>query len=325
MSKYIKISDFLQDEYPTTFIVGARGVGKTISSLTEGIRNAYDNDKKFIYLRRYQSEIDTLGLPVKLLSELTELEISVESKKDKSGRKSKMIIANDKEVGFLLALSTVGKYKSNDYSDVDIIIYDEFIDIRGRELRGEVNLYFNFAMTVFRDFSKYKAVFLANATNLFNCYFVAFGVIPEKKVTKLKDLGIKIIMYETSDELNQRNETPLAKMITFIDSDDSALSNKFKDYNGFLGKLTSKSKSLYTMRIDDERYGVWDNGDKLIVSPKYDGYNKIVIDGLPNDDEKYRPDLLLRLATLLKANRVEFTDKITRGNVIKAMKERRFV
>lgn len=270
--KYLDITDFLQPDYATTFIIGARGVGKTISSFVSEIKYCYEKDLKFIYLRRYQTEIDTLGLNLRLISKLTGLSVSIDEVKDDTGRRTKMITAgiktgvknkdgseqvkDKKNVGYLLALSVAAKYKSNDYTGTHIIIYDEFIDIRGRELKGETTLFLNFAMTVFRDFSKYKALFLANATNIFNCYFVDFNILPKGKVTKSRKLSIKIVMYQTSSELSKRNITPLAKLMNFVSEGDSSLTNNFVYETGFLGKQGSKAKCKAVMMYDDRIFGL---------------------------------------------------------------------
>ena len=53
--KYIDVAQFQQEEYPVTFIIGARGVGKTISSLSQKLKANWANHTMFIYLLRYQS------------------------------------------------------------------------------------------------------------------------------------------------------------------------------------------------------------------------------------------------------------------------------
>lgn len=322
--KFIDVSQFLADGYATTFIVGARGVGKTVSSLVYAIKKAYEANEKFIYLRRYQTEIDTLGLNLKLLSDLSGHKVAMEQVPDDSGRTSFMLTADSKPVGYLLALSVASKYKSTDYTGVFIIIYDEFIDIRGRELRGEVNLFLNFAMTVFRDFSKYKALFLANATDVFNCYFIAFNLIPRGKITKDKKLSIKIVMYQTSAELNKRNKTPLAKLVYALDSDDPALSNDFHITENYIQKQQPDAKCIYVMHLQGKDYGLW-KGDYYTLSPKFDpSAPKVSIDGLEPEYD-FRPYYISSIAAMLIGHALSFSDLVARGVWLKYLKEKRLI
>lgn len=359
-NKWMNVEDFLDDNYKTTFIVGARGVGKTISALTYGIKQAYKNNQIFIYLRRYLTEIEKMNIDLKLLSDLTGLDITVEnvtvdglrkkndnnkSKKEKtkvknSGtmeydygyRKTKesarMIVADDgttkKPVGYILALNVVSKYKSNSYNNCFLIIYDEFIDIKNKEIKNETWLYAQFALTVFRDFKKYKALFLANATNIFNCYFVDFNIYPKNKnVTKYRDKSMKIVNYKTSKELdNERNNTALAKMLRLLD-DTSSLDNRF-DYDpaGFIKKQDQHAKCIAIYRFNKKNYGLWKSKNYFTLSNKSDITisNKISVDDI-NDNFFYDPAGLLKCAQLLKNHMLTFNSLETRGQCIKEMKK----
>ena len=47
--KYINPADIQQDRYPVTFIIGARGVGKTIGALKDKLLKNYENKTMFMY------------------------------------------------------------------------------------------------------------------------------------------------------------------------------------------------------------------------------------------------------------------------------------
>ena len=130
--KYINPADFQQERYPVTFIIGARGVGKTIGALKDKLLKNYENKTMFIYLRRYQTEIDTASFNLTLLSQLIGHVVSRNVAEDRNGRKFESLLVDNVPVCYLLSLSTASKYKSNDYSLVTEIVYDEFIDPRGR-------------------------------------------------------------------------------------------------------------------------------------------------------------------------------------------------
>lgn len=324
--KFFHVEDFLDQNYSTLFILGARGVGKTVSSISYYVKHCYENKSKFIYLRRYQSEIDTLGFNYGLISKITGLEVTQEGIKDESGRRVLMITANGAPVGYMLALSVASKYKSTDYTGTEVMVYDEFIDIRGRELKNETNLYLNFAMTVFRDFSKYKAIFLANATNLFNCYFVNFNTFPKGKITKYKKLGIKIVMYQTSAQLAEREKTPLARLVRQAGDSESSLDNSFSVDQGFIGDLSAHSKCFVLLKLGETVYGYWRDGERVVISTKYDPSTKarISIDDLDND-YIYEPEFMSTISMKLSNNHLVFNNELTRGVWLQHLKSRRMI
>lgn len=325
--KFINVEQFEQEEYPVTFIIGARGVGKTISSLSQKLKSNWKNHTMFIYLRRYQSEIETASFNLALLSKLVGHTVTRDWATDKNGKKVDCLLVDNNVVCYLLALSTAAKYKSNDYSDVTEIIYDEFIDPRGRELKNETKLFLNFAMTVFRDFSKYHALFLANATNLYNCYFLDFMVMPRYKITKFSKLGIKIVMYQTSDALNQEHyNSVLGQQVLRLEGEDSSsLANRFDNaFDDFISGLTKYAKYQLTVRLDGVDYGVYSDVDWIIIStkvdPSYPEKYAMTYDDATNDFTMIDPMQTNSFIAAFKRGQLRFTDVKSRSKWIKFFK-----
>lgn len=325
--KFINVEQFEQEEYPVTFIIGARGVGKTISSLSQKLKSNWQNHTMFIYLRRYQSEIETASFNLALLSKLVGHTVTRDWATDKNGKKVDCLLVDNNVVCYLLALSTAAKYKSNDYSDVTEIIYDEFIDPRGRELKNETKLFLNFAMTVFRDFSKYHALFLANATNLYNCYFLDFMVMPRYKITKFSKLGIKIVMYQTSEALNQEHyNSVLGQQVLRLEGEDSSsLANRFDNaFDDFISGLTKYAKYQLTVRLDGVDYGVYSDVDWIIIStkvdPSYPEKYAMTYDDATNDFTMIDPMQTNSFIAAFKRGQLRFTDVKSRSKWIKFFK-----
>jgi hypothetical protein len=325
--KFINVEEFEQEEYPVTFIIGARGVGKTISSLSQKLKSNWKNHTMFIYLRRYQSEIETASFNLSLLSKLVGHTVTRDWATDKNGKKVDCLLVDNTVVCYLLALSTAAKYKSNDYSEVTEIIYDEFIDPRGRELKNETKLFLNFAMTVFRDFSKYHALFLANATNLYNCYFLDFMVMPKYKITKFSKLGIKIVMYQTSDALNQEHyNSVLGQQVLRLEGEDSSsLANRFDNaFDDFISGLTKYAKYQLTVRLDGVDYGVYSDVDWIIIStkvdPSYPEKYAMTYDDATNDFTMIDPIQTNSFIVAFKRGQLRFTDVKSRSKWIKFFK-----
>ena len=161
-------------------IVGARGVGKTYGLMKYCIQN----DRKFIYLRRLKSQLDQCatgsGNPFKKLNSDMDLDIKPHRKKggvvygiDCEENEDEEI----KTVAVGVALSTVANVRGFDFSDYDLIVFDEAIASEGeRPIAHEFTAFLNFYETVNRNREllneKPVQVFLlGNANRLANPYF----------------------------------------------------------------------------------------------------------------------------------------------------------
>lgn len=149
--------DFLKpdnDPYMWTFVIGGRSVGKTVNALAQNIKYCYENDKRFIYMRRWQADFDRSGghIDLPLISKISGYDVQIKLFDDGTGNKRQMIVAGHakettdkhgktkiiledaKGVGYFVALSTAQKTRSSAWPNVWLIIYDEFIPVDGREL-----------------------------------------------------------------------------------------------------------------------------------------------------------------------------------------------
>lgn len=326
-NKYINVLDFQQPEYPMTFIVGARGVGKTISALSQKLKYNYNNDSKFIYLRRYLTEIETSSFDLELLGRLIGHEVTRAPYTTDNGVAIDTLWVEDKPVAYLFSLSTIAKYKSNSFADVTEIVYDEFLDLRNRELKNETSVFMQFAMTVFRQFDRYKVLFLSNATNLYNCYFLDFEVLPTGRISKFRNMGIKIVMYETSSILETEHaNSVLGKQVAFLEGDDgSSLSNNFSNaFDDFIRKLPPQAKYLSTFRLNGDLYGYFLSDEGGVISRKHDAsYKSRFALRYTDQTEDYRVIDFQRYSGLraqLFAGQLFFTDVKTRSRFMKVLR-----
>lgn len=155
-----------------TMVVGARGVGKTYGLM----KYCLEHDRKFIYMRRLKSQLDQCstqaGNPFKKLN--TDIGTDVRPKGTAGG----IIFADqDKVVALGVALSTVANVRGFDYSDYDLILFDEAVASDGeRPIQHEFNAFLNFYETVNRNRElsgeqPVQAVLLGNANRLTNPYY----------------------------------------------------------------------------------------------------------------------------------------------------------
>lgn len=326
-SKYINLRNFLQESYTTTFLLGARGVGKTVNAFLTMIDEFKATGRKGVYLRRYDTEIETASINFKLIGQLSESEITRDYV-ELDGVRTDVILVDDEPAIYMCSLSTAGKYKSKSFDNVWIVIYDEFLDLYDRELKQETKIFTNLMQTIFRDYWKYNALFLANATNLFNCYFLDWEIMPNGRVTKYKDLGIKIVMYRTSDELNnERNSSPLAKLVAKTEGEGgSSLENKFSgSFTNFIKKLSKEARYKATLKLNDEIYGLYKDGRDDIITPKADDNFKKKYAMTYQDVEEEYPLIDWEAYSALRyrflKTHVFFTDVKTRSKFMRKFKK----
>lgn len=208
-------------------IVGARGVGKTYGFM----KYCLNHGRKFIYLRRLKSQLDQCstadGNPFKRIN--NDLERDIVAKSTKGG----VIFSEaDNIIAVGVALSTVANVRGFDYSDYDLILFDEAIASDGeRPIPNEFNAFLNFYETVNRNREllgeKPVQVFLlGNANRLTNPYFIGWRFMK----TALNMIKGKQMVWKSSDKTRM--------MVMLCDSDISArkaqtvlYKNTSRDYN----------------------------------------------------------------------------------------------
>lgn len=139
---------------PFKIIIGPRGCGKTYSVLDYEQRESSETSK-FIYMRREGTEIDACsseyGNPFKSLNQDKGYDIQPFQIAKFNG----FGIARDdtgEVIGYGVALSTFATMRSQDFSDVDRIFFEEFIpEKHKRKIKGEGQALLNLYETINRN------------------------------------------------------------------------------------------------------------------------------------------------------------------------------
>lgn len=139
---------------PIKIIIGPRGCGKTYSVL-DYMQESSSEDSKFIYMRRDGTEIDSCsseyGNPYKKLNQDKGYDVHPFQISKFNG----FGIARDDDmnvIGYGVALSTFASMRSQDFSDVDRIFFEEFIpEKHKRKIKGEGQALLNLYETVNRN------------------------------------------------------------------------------------------------------------------------------------------------------------------------------
>lgn len=189
---YINISDILSHTNEGIYfyyVVGGRATGKTYGAL----KYVIEHGLKFIYMRRTQTQTDLINKkefsPVNPIMRDTGKQITVKP----LSKYNAAFIYNDIIIGYTAALSTIANMRGFDASEVQIIIYDEFIPERHeRSLKYEYNALLNAYETVNRnrELSGSRPLILmclANANDLTNDIFIDAGLSTVAEKMKRKE------------------------------------------------------------------------------------------------------------------------------------------
>ena len=221
-----------KSDMPVKIIIGPRGCGKTYSVL-DYMQEQSSESSKFIYMRRDGTEIDSCsseyGNPFKKLNTDKNYDIHPIQIPKFNG----FGIARDEDqsvIGYGVALSTFASMRSQDFSDVDRIFFEEFIpEKHKRKIKGEGQALLNLYETVNRNRELFgekpvELIMCANGIDLANPILLELGAtsligkmlannqrrltVPEKKLyieiiprTKVSELKEKTVLYQlASDE-----------------------------------------------------------------------------------------------------------------------------
>ena len=244
---YLDVRGLLPHILPFTWIWGGRGIGKTFGFLAD-VR--VTDPRRFLILRRTQKQIDLLKKqtfnPFKAVDSY--YQIQTVSKSDgelcifyngvEDGDK---LIPSGSPLGYAVALSTVHNVRGFDLSDVDIIIYDEYIpEPHERPIRDEYLAFLNAMETIGRNRelqgkSPVQFIGLSNANSLGNPYFVGMQVIrvvdkmlkTRREVWTDENRGLMLLNICRSPISTAKAETSLYRLAGKGEFEEMSLGNEF--------------------------------------------------------------------------------------------------
>lgn len=214
-SGYFNAENVITSQFKFIFVTGARGTGKTFSTLLYLIKKNIKTGKPFIYLRRTQDESDlqaneNTSSITKVLKYL-DLEYSF----GKLSKKVGVIYVNEKPLIYTAGLRTFASIRGVNFDDVNEAIYDEFIcEPHVPSFKAEGMALMNFYESVNRNRElegdkPLKLICLSNSLNIANDTFMEFDLVtPAENLTT------------SGDEIYIRND------ILLIIMQDSPISRK---------------------------------------------------------------------------------------------------
>ena len=264
---YYKPNNALGFNCLLSFIVGARGIGKTYGYKKFVINRFIKAGEQFVYLRRYKSELKKLGQFFRAVSkEFPEYEFEV---------KGKEFYCNGTLMGWAIPLSTWSVEKSNEYPNVRTILFDEFLLEKSKlsYLPNEAESLLNMSETIFRERTNTRVVLLSNSTTVVNPYFLYWGLMPDvtKRFNFYADRGILIELCDSVDFGEIKKKTPFGRLIAGTDYEEMSINNEFiNDTDTFIEKRTKVSHFLCAIAYGGKTFGYWVDNETGCIYASYD-------------------------------------------------------
>ena len=262
VSKYYDFTNLLSRNKFLNFVIGHRGVGKTWRfkkwCIDDGIK---DTNKKFVWIRRYEPETKKAKNSFfrDIQFKYPKIKFTTRGSND-SGE----FLADGKVIGYYLTLSQQGKYKSNPFPDVDKIVFDEFIIMKGaiHYIPNEVINFLELVDTIFRDRDNVRGVYcIANNISFNNPYFMYFNIKPfnDEFYTTTK-FGSQMIVQNYKNEvyIENKKKTRFGQLINGTAYGEYAIENTtLTQRDEFIAKKTPKAKFQYVIKYKNKFVGFW--------------------------------------------------------------------
>lgn len=264
-SDYYDFSKVLSRNAVYNFVVGGRGIGKTYGAVKDAISAYIKRGDEFVYLRRYKEELATAraNFFAEVQHEFPEYQFRINGSKGE--------VTNDGKhwhvVVHFVALSTTQANKSVAYPRVTRIIFDEFIIEKGavRYITNEVNTFNSFYSTVDRWKDKTRVLFLANAVQLSNPYFIEYGIRPHSEFSRYANGFICAHFVDSADFMSKAVKTRFGQFISDTAYADYAMGNEFADNTeSLIGRKTPAANYAFTMIFDSGSVSFWYDIDARI-------------------------------------------------------------
>lgn len=235
-SGYLDMSSIIESGYPFIFVPAARGTGKTYGSL----KHHYEEGHRILLIRRTKTEAELQAKADSTAYKTVFDDLGVEdwSCLPCGSAGYGTVIAGGNIVAYVSALNTFANIRGIDFSDVDYIVFDEFIaEPHVRKIKNEGMALANLYESVNRNRELYsrtpvQLLCLANSVNMANDTFIYFNLIDEaermlQEEIEISELGNKLLIIPQHSPISERKaETALYKAVS-SEFSDMAIKNKF--------------------------------------------------------------------------------------------------
>lgn len=255
-----------------SFVIGARGIGKTYGMKKYAINRFIKYGEQFIYLKRYKTDIKGLEQFFDAVaSEFPEHTFRI---------KGRELLIDDKLAGWAMPLSSWQSVKSREFPNVCTILYDEFLLEKSSKqsyMQDEPKALLNFMDTVIRNRDNARCICMSNAVSIVNPFFIYFGIIPDinKRYNAFDNCVVEIP--DSVDFTDERKKTRFGQLISDTDYGAFALGNEFiNDSKVFIEKRSKESKFQFAITYQGMVMGVWVDVEEgvMYLANEYDPSTK---------------------------------------------------
>lgn len=238
--KFFDIAEYESDLKAVSIIIGGRGIGKTYSALDYLIRTK----KRFLYMRNTRQQIaeccSDFGNPFKRLNKDKGYDIQLVPQKEHIN-----IVNGDLEViGYASPLSVFENLRGIDLSDVDYVLFDEFIETRKLTF-DQFKAFVNMRETVGRNRELFGeapliCILLSNSQSLNNPILAGYDLIPD----------IEGMLKTHQQKMKRKN-----MFVLLPESEISELKKKTSTYEGISNSRIYK-ENIENKFANDSFYGI---------------------------------------------------------------------
>ncbi len=275
---YFNVSNIVSKQRNFNFINGARSIGKTYSTFKWIIKKCIEEQQEFVMLVRTQQEKKNKALfkalDKVLSSEFKDLKFKIDSELIRVEIEKDVFIV----LGHCLALTESVKIKQQSYPRVKFLVFDEYMlenKQRGGYIDGwgEPDRFLSIYHTIDRDEDRVVAFLLGNNTTFYNPYHLhkAFNIPFVEEGSTYKGNNVLFNWAVPTNYVKSvKNKSKFSKMIDGSSYGDFATNGNYvEDSYNFVEKKTGILSVLINIGLNQEKYGVWTNGQKWYISSDY--------------------------------------------------------
>ena len=235
-SGYLNMAGIIESNYPFIFVPAARGTGKTYGALKYHLQKKH----KILLIRRTKTEAELQAKAESTSYKAIFNDLQIDSYYCTSSAAAGYGTVNIGEdtIAYVAALNTFASVKGLDFSDIDYIVYDEFIaEPHVRKIKNEGMALANLYESVNRNRElagrpPVQLLCLANSVNMANDVFMYFNLIEDAEQMlqadeEIRELGNKLLIIPQHSPISERkSETALYKAVS-NEFAEMAIKNKF--------------------------------------------------------------------------------------------------
>lgn len=313
--KWYNVAGRAEKLRPVSVIIGGRGIGKTYSAIDYVVTSG----KPFIYMRNTDTQMkesaSAFGNPFKKWNKDHGRDVRLIAEKNHYMIYEYVSDADRVLIGYGVALSTFNNLRGVDLSDVDLVVFDEFIEFETLKF-DQFRTFANFYETVNRNREllgddPLRCLLLSNSQKLSNPILAGYGVIEiiermMRSGQRLYTSPFLMVELPQSEVSDLKRETANYKLTEGSRFYDEALNNEFANDSFSHIKKRNLSEYVPVCGIDNIYIYRQKSGGRYYVCRSYS--NTVTVYSSRDSINGFIRQYGIMLRELLVAEQVDFCD-----------------